>query len=283
MEKQKIIGVDLGGTKVQSARILDTEIEATKKVAVTSNGKEQKVIDEVIQAIEAVFEEGVRGIGIGVPSIVNVEKGIVYDVQNIPSWKEVPLKQILESHFQVPVFVNNDANCFALGEFYFGKGKAFKNLIGLIVGTGLAAGIIIENRLYNGHNCGAGEFGMLPYLQHHYEYYCSGQYFSRVTNKSGEEWYNLAKNNNQQALSVFAEFGHHLGNAIIAILYTLDPEIIILGGSVSKAYPFYRDALWKSLETFAYSPVVKRLSIEQSSHPNIALLGAAALCLNANS
>ena len=76
---------------------------------------------------------------------------------------------------------------------------------------------------------------------------------------------------------MFEELGYHLGNAIIAILYSLDPEIIILGGSVSKAFKFYKDALWDRFQTFAYSPVVSRLTIEVSENPNIAVLGAAAL------
>ena len=126
-----------------------------------------------MSTIEEVFDSAVSGIGVGVPSIVDVEKGIVYDVQNIPSWKEVHLKQLLEERFQVPVFINNDANCFAIGEKHFGKGKDHENMIGLIVGTGMAGGIIIKNQLYNGYNCGSGEFGMIPYLEHNYEYYSS--------------------------------------------------------------------------------------------------------------
>jgi glucokinase len=67
--------------------------------------------------------EGVAAIGIGVPSVVDVAAGIVYDVQYIPSWVEVPLKRLLEGRYGKPVFVNNDANCFALGEYHFGKGS----------------------------------------------------------------------------------------------------------------------------------------------------------------
>src|SRR5690606_24955530 len=113
-----------------------------------------------------------------VPSVVDVDKGIVYDVQNIPSWKEVPLKAIMEERYGVPVQVNNDANCFALGEKYFGQGRDSKAFIGLTLGTGLGAGIILNDKLYAGPNCGAGEFGMVPYLDYHYEYYASGQFFT---------------------------------------------------------------------------------------------------------
>ncbi|MFT6322385.1 MAG: glucokinase [Granulosicoccus sp.] len=281
IQMQHIVGVDIGGTKIHAARIHGDNIEQSDRRLVSSKGTEAQVVEEVIATIEAVFDATVSGIGVGVPSIVDTEKGIVYDVQNIPSWKEVHLKKILEDHFQVPTYINNDANCFAVGEKYFGKGKNYKNLIGLIAGTGMAGGIIINNQVYNGNNCGAGEFGMMPYLDHNYEYYCSGQFFSNQYKTSGEKLFDQAMKGEQEALRIFDEFGNHLGNAIIAILYALDPEVIILGGSVSKAYSFYQAALWEKLKDFSYSPTVERLTIEISENPNIPILGAAALYYNA--
>ncbi len=281
MNNHTIIGVDIGGTKVQAARIKGNNIEQSKRKLISSTGSEGQVIQEVISAIEGVFDASVSGLGVGVPSIVDVEKGIVYDVHNIPSWKEVHLKKILEEKFKVPVYVNNDANCFAVGEKYFGKGKDFENMIGLIVGTGMAGGIIIQNQLYNGFNCGAGEFGMIPYLDHYYEYYSSGQFFKNKYETSGGKLFKEATKGEGKALKIFNEFGFHLGSAVIAILYAYDPEIIILGGSVSKAYSFYKTALWKRLEDFSYSPTVGRLTIGISENPNIPVLGAAALYHNA--
>ena len=281
MNKLAVVGVDIGGTKIQAARIKGNDIEDAKKKLVPSKGTENEVIQEVIEAIEGVFDSSVSGIGVGVPSIVDVEKGIVYDVHNIPSWKEVHLKKILETRFNVPVYINNDANCFAVGEKHFGKGTAHENMIGLIIGTGMAGGIIIQNQLYNGHNCGAGEFGMMPYLDSYYENYCSGQFFKKLHETTGEEVFKGAEKGEEQALEIFNEFGHHLGSAIIAILYAMDPEIIVLGGSGSKSYKFYKAALWKRLQVFAYSPTVGRLTIEVSGNPNIPVLGAAALYYNA--
>jgi len=282
MENSTVIGVDLGGTKVQAGRVYKGVVQQTQKISISAQGSEQQVMAEVMKAIEGVFDSDVSGIGVGVPSVVDVENGIVYDVQNIPSWKEVKLKERLEDQFKVPVFVDNDANCFAAGEKFFGKGQDCTNLVALIVGTGMAAGIIIDNQLYHGHNCGAGEFGMIPYLDHHYEYYCSGQYFTRFHASTGEALHTLAIQGDEKALNIFKEFGSHMGNAIIAILYSLDPEVIVLGGSVSKAYPFFKEALWSRLSTFAYHNTVPRLTIKLSDHPDIAVLGAAALYFHAN-
>ena len=280
MDHKPIIGVDLGGTNVRAGLVADNRIIKIEGRSITAKGSEKDVLDEVIGIIEKVYEDGVAGIGVGVPSVVDTERGIVYDVQNIPSWKEVHLKQKLEGHFNIPTYVNNDANCFAMGERYYGHGRGYKQIVGLITGTGMAAGVIIDGKLYEGHNCGAGEFGMIPYKDHNYEYYCSGQYFTNEHNIGGDGLFQRASSGDQGALEIFQAYGSHLGSAIIAILYAVDPEIIILGGSVSKAYPFYQNALWKKLSTFAYSPVVDRLTIKVSETPHIAMLGAAALYFN---
>jgi glucokinase len=176
------------------------------------------------------------------------------------------------------VLVNNDANCFALGEYYFGKGIGNDNMIGLTIGTGLGAGIIIEQRLFAGANCGAGEFGMVDYLDHCYEYYASGQFFQNKYRTDGAEAFERARAGNPQARAWFAEMGNHLGNAIKMIMYTYDPTLIIFGGSVRFAYPYFHDAVWERIRTFAYAQSISRLRIELSELENSGILGAAGLC-----
>lgn len=279
MNYNEVIGVDLGGTKVQTARVKNGEVAGTYKQLISSQGSEEQVIQEIISAIQAVMTSSVQAIGIGVPSVVDIEKGIVYDVQNIPAWQEVHLKNILEKQFGIPVFMNNDANCFALGEYQFGKGQGASNMIGLIIGTGMAAGIIIDGKLYNGRHAGAGEFGMIPYLDQYLEYYASGQFFSNVHQTTGLNVAKLSQQGDQYALKLFQDYGRHLANGIKAILYTLDPDIIVLGGSVSQSYPYFKEVLWQELQTFAYRPIIEDLTIEVSDHPMIPVLGAAGLCL----
>jgi glucokinase len=181
----------------------------------------------------------------------------------------------------VPVYVNNDANCFAVGEKVFGKGKDYQNMVGLIIGTGLGAGLIINNKLYAGRNCGAGEFGMIPWKEGILEDYCSGQFFKTTCNSPGEQLFHEALQGNIRAKEVFAEFGRNLGNAIGIILLTIDPEIVILGGSVSKSFAFFRDAMWDSLSSFPYPRTLRQLRIEVSEVDNVAILGAAALLYDA--
>ena len=277
---ETLIGVDLGGTNVHVARISGENIDDEHKVNINASGPAKEVLAELIQAIKMVWTEKTQGIGLGIPSVCDIEKGIVYDVQNIPSWTEIHLKDILEQEFKVPVNLNNDANCFAVGEKYFGHGKKYEDFIGLIIGTGMAGGIIVNNRLYNGPNCGSGEFGMMPYKKQFYEYYCSGRYFTRKYDMTGEQLFDMAESGSIKALKVFKRFGRHMGSAIKAILYAYDPQAIILGGSVSKSYKFFKEEIDRSLEDFAYQKSLENFKIEVSEDPNIPVLGAAALYLD---
>lgn len=277
MANGSIIGVDMGGTKISIAKVEKNRITKHFTSEISSDGKENQILQELIDTIGRIFDQNVLGIGIGVPSVVDVKKGIVYDVQNIPSWKEVPLKPLLEKHFHKPVYINNDANCFAVGEKYFGKAKKFDNLVGVTLGTGLGAGIIIDNRLYCGVNCGAGEFGTMPYKDSIIEYYCSGQFFLGEHGIRGNKVFAMAKKGDKTALKIFEKFGAHLGEAIMIIMFAVDPEAIILGGSVSRSYPFFQKAMWDRVKTFIYRKSVDRLVIDVSEQPHIAMLGAAAL------
>ena len=277
METVKIIGVDLGATNIRGAIVSGESIGEIKSQRINTKGTEEQVLQDVFTIIDALITSDVEAIGIGVPSVVDVEKGIVYDVQHIPSWKEVHLKQILEEKYHIPVYVNNDANCFALGELYFGAGMGNKNLIGLTLGTGLGAGIIINSRLYAGPNCGAGEFGMADYLENNYEYYCSGSFFHNVYGLNGEEVFDKAKNGDEHALQLYAELGTHLGNAIKLVMYCYDPELIVLGGSVQLAYDYFAQTMWERIKTFGYPKSAEKLQIKRSTLKNSAILGAAAL------
>lgn len=275
-----LIGVDLGGSYVRAGLVEANQLVKIVSRAIRSTGTEEEVLSDLTAVLDEVCHFEVEGLGLGIASVVDLETGIIYDVQNIPAWKEVPLKRILEARYQVPVYINNDANCFAAGEKYFGFGQSYNNFVGLIIGTGLGAGLIIDGKLYSGPNCGAGEFGMLPYLESNFERYASGQFFLKSHACSGMEFYQRAKAGQKEALQVFKDYGYHLGEAIKAIMYAVDPEAIILGGSVSQSYEFFKDSMLATISSFAYSPAVRRIEIKVSTTENIAILGAAALYLD---
>jgi glucokinase len=278
-----VIGIDLGGTNVRAGLVADGGLRDVRSVPVRSRGSVEDVLEDLFGAVDAVMRDDVAGIGAGVPSVIDLATGTVFDVQNIPSWKKVPLKARLEERYRRPAFVNNDANCFAAGEKHFGKIRPYDSAVGLIVGTGLGAGVIANGRLYSGANSGAGEFGMLAYLDRNLEAYASGQFFERVHGVSGREVAARAERGDVTALGIFAEFGRHVGEAVKAICYAVDPEIIVLGGSVSRSFRFFRASLWEAFQTYAYSLAKERLKIEVSETEGIAILGAAALYFDARS
>jgi glucokinase len=270
------IGVDLGGTNIRAGVVSAGEV--VKKCAEPCKAGEpaEAVINQLKALITELVTPGVQSIGVGVPSVVDVERGIVYNVANIPSWKEVHLKSILEDEFHLPVAVNNDCNCFALGEYRFGAGRAYPNMVCLAFGTGVGAGIIIDGKLYMGNNAGAGEIGCLPYLAHDYEYYCSGSFF-KTHGITGKEAYARGCAGDSQALSLWREAGLHIGNLIKAVLFAYDPQAIILGGSVANAFDFFAGGMRESLRSFPYPETVARLTIHCSQKDDVAMLGAATL------
>jgi glucokinase len=281
MNSSILIGVDIGGTSMRAGRVEGDLIVDHVGRPTSAEAEVDRVVDELITTIGRVFTRDTAGIGVGVPSVVDVQAGIVYDVENIPSWKKVHLKEILEKHFHVPVHVNNDANCFALGEYHFGKGRGTRTMLGMVVGTGLGAGLVLDGHLYSGVNCGAGEIGAIPYRDHTYEYYASGQRFQRDYGENGAIIHARALRGEPEAVQIFKDFGRDFAKVVALALYAYDPECIILGGSVAKAFPLYEETLWAELKAFAYQNSLKKLAIHMSDEPQVAVLGAAALCLDA--
>lgn len=280
MKNTCLIGIDLGATNVRVARIEYGEIAMLSTEVIARSEEPDKLIDQIKRMIASVITEKVQGIGIGVPSVVDPEKGIVYNVQNIPSWKAVPLKDILEREFKVLVFINNDANCFVLGEKYFGQGINEKSIVGLILGTGFGAGLVMNGSLVSGENCGAGEVGMLPYKDSIFEEYCSGQFFEIHKKSNGQKVFEAAVQGNKRSIAMYQEFGTHLGNAIKAVMYAYDPGLIVLGGSVKNAYHFFKEAMHTAMADFAYPKSLENLKIRISEIDQVAVLGAAALPLD---
>ena len=273
------IGVDLGGTNIRAGRIMDDVIEMQNQVRTPKNAKDEwETIEAIKVVIQSVMNEHVEAIGIGVPSVVDRVKGIVYDVANIPHWKEVHLKKALEKEFDIPVYLDNDANCFALAERYFGAGKDFENFVGLTIGTGLGGGIIQRGKLLQDANCGSGEFGTLPYKDNTVEYYASGSFFSNVYGVDGGEMYQRALRQEPEALEAYRQLGKHIGEAVKMVVLTLDPQMIVFGGTVAEAHALYEEALWANLQDFAFPSSIKNLKLffSEMQHPGI--LGAASLC-----
>ncbi|WP_108821762.1 ROK family protein [Dysgonomonas sp. Marseille-P4361] len=271
------IGIDMGGTNIRVGLVDGDDIVKKVEKATLAHRSEKEILDDLIAAIKEAITPEVKSIGVGVPSVVDIKAGIVYNVANIDSWKEVHLKEILETEFKIPVAINNDANCFALGEQKHGEAKGSCNMVGVTIGTGVGAGLILNGQLYSGTNTGAGEIGHFPYLDKNAEYYCSGQFFSCEHNVKGHEVARKAAEGDAEALKLFNDFGKHIGNLMKTVLFAYDPEVIVLGGSVSKAYQFFSEEMYNVINTFPYENTVKNLKIFVSKREDIGILGAAEL------
>ncbi|MEA4980254.1 MAG: ROK family protein [Petrimonas sp.] len=275
---KNVIGVTFGGKDLHVARIENGAIAKYTHKEINNRESEEAILNEIILTIKTVYNDTVFGIGVGMPSLVDVKEGIVYKPTNIPSWNKVHLKDILEENFKIPTFVNNDANCFALGEKYFGVAKDYDNIAGLTIGTGMGVGIIIDGKLYSGRNAGAGEFCSIPYRDHDYEYYCSTKYFEEKYGIINSVLFSRAQKKDKIALAIYEMFGVDLGNAIKTIVYALDPDAVVIGGRIVDAYDFYKESMFKTIRTFIYPNTLKRIKILKSEEKNISTFGAAALC-----
>lgn len=276
---KNIIGIDIGGTTIVGGRVENSVI--TQQLSKDTNALEggQITLNILTGIISELKNNETIAIGIGVPSVVDRERGIVYNVQNIKDWDEVHLKNILEEKFKIPVFIDNDANCFAYGEKIFGKGKDFRHFVGITLGTGVGGGIIQNNQLLKDANCGSGEFGELPYLDSILEEYCGSRFFPRTGNISGYEAALKAKEGDEKSIELYKEYGKHIAMLVKYILLIIDPQAIIFGGSISQSYNLFKESMYEGLQNFPYPNSVKKLKILTSDLQNTGVLGAAALCV----
>lgn len=267
------IGIDLGGTKIRAGIVGpdNVVVESITECCKSDNSKEA-VIDQIAGLVSRFFNSDTELIGVGVPAIVDAE-GVVYDCANIPSWDRVELKAELEKRFNIPVRVNNDCNCFALGVKASPIAAGYKDLVCMTLGTGVGAGIIVNGELYTGRNSGAGEIGCIQYNGSDYESWCSSLFF-RNKGTSGKDAFNAASAGDSDALKLWDEFGKHLGELVKMCLFAYDPQAVIIGGSISSAFKFFERSFMSTLSTFPYSGVVDTLKIAADPSGDFMITGA---------
>lgn len=276
---KNVIGVDIGGTTIVCGRIVNNAIEKLDIADTQANYGGAITIGVLKRSIGQLITPDTLAIGIGVPSVVDGEKGIVYNVQNINGWDEVHLKKKLEKEFNIPVYIDNDANCFSIGERVFGKGKEYLHFVGITLGTGVGGGIVQNGHLLKDANCGSGEFGELPYLDSKLEVYCGSRFFSKYGKVSGYKAALQAEKGDAYSIDIFKEYGRHLSMLVKMIMLTIDPQAIIFGGSITKSFKFFEKSLYEGLIDFPYPNSVKNLKILTSELEHSGVLGAGALCM----
>lgn len=257
------IGIDIGGTNIKigvldrSGVVIARNHFATKPFA----SSKVKLIDAIASHVRTIMEHAgikrnqVNGIGIGLPGPIDHKGGIVRFLPNIPGWKNVPLKSLLEKRLNIPVYIDNDVKLITLAEWKKGAGKGYTDLVCLTLGTGVGSGLVLGDQLYRGVHNAAGELGHLPINEEGPKCNCGGygclesyignqRLFARastIMNTPGmttQTMFALANKNNKKALKFWEETATHLGNGLTAIVNLLNPQIIIIGGGVSNNHRY---------------------------------------------
>ena len=272
------LGIDIGGTTINMGLVENGRVVERKSGPSFLPGDSlQQTLDKLASLIESIFVPEVESIGIGVPSVVDTKRGIVYDAANIPSWKEVHLKEELEKRFKVPVSVNNDANCYALGATSQISGDADSIKVAVTLGTGVGIGVVIGSRILNGRNTGVGELSALPYGKSIIEDICSRKYFDAMGLVPAEVGAR-AKSGDRQALDTFAQFGENLAQLVNVVLLAYDPDCIVFGGGIANNSEFFHEPMLKKLaELFPYSESLKTLEFDYKPQSEYAIIGASML------
>jgi len=289
-----VIGVDFGGTKIASALVnQDGKILTDVYIPTEADKGRKQVVENLKKSVYALIKGSkvkISSIGIGIPGPTIFEKGIVIEPPNLPGWKRVNLKKILEREFKVPVLVDNDANCAALGEARFGAGKHAKNFIFVTVSTGIGGGIIIDRKLYRGVCGAAGEFGHMIIDSKGFTCGCgntgcfealaSGTAIRKRAGMDGVSVELAARQGDKKALRVINETVHYLAIGIANLVNIFNPELVIIGGGVSQMRELMFDPLRKEFKKYALTLPAKHVKIVRAKLGTKAgVLGAAALCL----
>ncbi len=279
--KECTIGVDLGGTNTRIAVVkAGGHIVKRREFSTKGYKTRNRLINAISGAITGIIDsqnirpQQILGIGIGAPGLVDSKKGIVHFLTNVPGWKDVNLKSILQDKLGLPVYIDNDANLMALAESRFGAAKGSKYAVCITLGTGVGGGLIINGELYRGFTQSAGEIGHVPICLRGAMCNCGNRgcleayvgnkyiikraiYAARKDKSSilkGLAGGNLnkitpqliteaAKKGDRLAIDLWRQAAEYLGAGLVFIVNVLDPEVIVVGGGVAGSGRFILDPL----------------------------------------
>lgn len=279
MSKQ-YIGVDIGGTSIVAARFSESEMLQKDEVPTGADRPAEEIMESLYEAIEKVLSDDVLGIGIGMPGFMNSETGEILQINNIKSFNGFFIKPAVEKRFNMPAFQSNDANCFALGETYYGAGKNYNNLVGITLGTGLGGGIILNRKIHTGMMGGAGELGCVPFHGGMVEDITSAALFKNKYKSTGLDLYNKAKAGDQASMAAFEELATNMGELIRMVMFILAPEAFVIGGSVANSWDLLEKPLRKEVDKFLVPMISNKVDLVKAELDNAGLYGAAALCIS---
>jgi len=280
-----VIGVDIGGTTIK-AGLFSRNLELLKKteIATESDKGQKKVVSNILDAISLVFDKKVVAIGVGSPGPLDAKKGIILNPVNLPL-RNVSIKKIIEEKFRRKTILENDASSFALGHALKGQGKNKSVVLGITIGTGIGGGLVIDKHLYRGRG-NALEIGhtTIKFDGNHslagnrgsIESYISSAAIKKGPgkNSSSFEIFKRAEKGSKEAKRIFNDMGFYLGIFVTNMLYTFDPDIIIIGGKRANAWHYFEKEMMKQVKIRYFG---KPCPIVKSKIKGMGMVGAAAL------
>ncbi len=294
------IGVDLGGTNLRAAAI-DSQGKMLDKIAGNTaiQAGRDAVINDMVQSIETLRarlgEHNLRGVGIGLPGFILMDKGLIVGSNNMPEFDNYPVRDEIEKRLGARVILENDANAAALGEKWIGAGREVDDLVLFTLGTGIGGGIIAGGRVLHGQLGMAGELGHLTVVPNGNPCGCGNRgcvekhasataiaAMARLTglghDLTSEDVYNLAVAGNERAIAIFHSMGQALGVALANLINIFNFPLYLLSGGPLPAWNFFAPAMIAEVErrsfTYRHSPT----RIEKATLGNEAgLYGAAYL------
>jgi glucokinase len=269
------IAVDIGGTQLRAALYAAGETKPLAQKRVPTRAKDQTAVERLIDLLKSIWptEHTVSGIGLAAPGPTNPRTGVIYSAPNIPGWTNLPIAHIIHDEFKVPTKLGNDANMAALGELKYGAGQGYNHLLYITISTGIGGGVIDNGELLLGHQGLAGEIGHITVLpngpmcscgiQGHLEALASGTAIARyvadqlsagvpssladIVSPTARDVSLAAEQGDPLAKSALARAGTYMGHAIADFLHIYNPQIVILGGGVSRSGAFFMEPLRTSV------------------------------------
>jgi glucokinase len=260
-QQPQVLGIDLGGTAIKLGRFgQDGTCLQSLSVATPQPATPEAVVEGMVEAIMQLdpAQQSIA-IGIGTPGPVDATGRIARVAINLEQWHDVPLADWLEAKTGRPTILANDANCAGLGEAWLGAGRRFRNLILLTLGTGVGGAIILDGKLFTGHQGAAGELGLITLNpdgpecnsgnRGSLEQYVSVGAIRRRTGLEPAQLGALAKAGDTTALTFWQTYGEDLGAGLASLIYILTPEAIVIGGGLSASAEFFFPAVQAEIES----------------------------------
>jgi len=255
---KQFAAIDIGGTDIKYGIVDETGLIVFRaKIPTQALLGGELLMKRVIDLIEKLQSvHAISGIGVSTAGVIDTNSGeVLLANNNLPGWQGMQIKQRLLKKFALPVAVENDVNCVALGENWLGAGIDLHNFVCVALGTGVGGGIILDNKIYRGYHYRAGEVGCLRTTPQQVEYLeknaATSILVKNIFNKEGksnidgEYIFNQVRAGNATYISALSEWALEVAAGLADIVYLLDPQAIVIGGGVSGS----PDILLPALET----------------------------------